>query len=83
MKPFEQDEFPTPSFVGSERFLAFMQSLRDALIPRAGPATSVQGELLRANDRVTSELRRLDPASQGVLHPARDRLVGPERRTGH
>jgi hypothetical protein len=58
VKPFEQSERPTSSFLGNARLLAFAQAIRDALIPASGPCVSMQGELVRANGRLMSELLR-------------------------
>jgi hypothetical protein len=41
--------------VPSERLRAFTKALWDALVPKQGPCASVQGELIRANERLQAE----------------------------
>lgn len=58
MERFERHDEATPVAAASERLRAFTKALWDALVPRSGPCLSVQGELVRANERLSSELLR-------------------------
>jgi predicted DNA-binding WGR domain protein len=58
LKFFDPADEATQTAAANERLLAFTQALRDALVPRNGECLSLQGELVRANDRLGSEYFR-------------------------
>jgi len=58
VKPFERSDEATHTTPASARLLAFMKALWDAFVPDSGECLSVQGELVRVNDRLVGELLR-------------------------
>jgi len=56
--PFQRSDEATPAAAESERLRAFTKALWDALVPPSGECIAVQGELVRANERLQSELFR-------------------------
>jgi len=55
MKPFDRTEEATDVAGSSERLQSFTKALWEALVPRSGECASVQGELVRANERLLTE----------------------------
>lgn len=58
MTPFDRAEEATDTTPSSERLRAFTKAVWDALVPRTGECVSLQGELIRANERLLSECLR-------------------------
>jgi len=54
MKPFDRTE-ASDTAGSSERLRSFTGAIWKALVPRQGECASVQGELIRANERLTTE----------------------------
>ena len=52
MRKFEPAEEATETAPGSDRLEAFTKALYQALVPNSGACVSVQGELVRANERL-------------------------------
>jgi hypothetical protein len=58
MKPFDLSEQSTDTSLGSERLQAFLKAMYEAFVPSSGECISLQGELVRASDRLWSECLR-------------------------
>jgi hypothetical protein len=58
MQPFELSDQGTDEKPSSERLQAFTEAMWKALVPPRGECVSVQGEMIRGNDRLMSELLR-------------------------
>ncbi|AKV00430.1 hypothetical protein AKJ09_07093 [Labilithrix luteola] len=58
MQPFEREDEGAYGRIPSERLRAFTKALWNALVPASGACASVQGELIRANDRLQGEYYR-------------------------
>ena len=55
MRAIEQSEEAADTSMGSARLQAISKAIYDCLVSGSGPCESVQGELVRANDRICSE----------------------------